>query len=116
MPVEVWDEEQLAAEGFGGILAVGSGSSRPPRLVRVAYSPKGAKKTVALVGKGITFDSGGLSIKPAQGMENMTSDIPGAACVVATVIAAAALELPGRRHRGGPDGEEPAVRHLLPPG
>ena len=94
LSIEVWDEEQLAAEGFGGILAVGSGSSRPPRLVRVAYSPKGAKKTVALVGKGITFDSGGLSIKPAQGMENMTSDMSGAACVVATVIAAAALELP----------------------
>ncbi|SDP48381.1 leucyl aminopeptidase [Nakamurella panacisegetis] len=94
LSVEVFDENQLAAQGFGGILAVGSGSSRPPRLVRVAYSPKGATKTVALVGKGITFDSGGLSIKPAQGMENMTSDMSGAACVVATVIAAAALRLP----------------------
>ena len=75
----MWDENQLAAEGFGGILAVGSGSTRPPRLVRISYSPAGAKKSVALVGKGITFDSGGLSIKPAQGMENMTSDMSGAA-------------------------------------
>ncbi len=94
LSVEVWDEQRLAQEGFGGILAVGSGSVRPPRLVRVGYSPAGARRSVALVGKGITFDSGGLSIKPAQGMENMTSDMSGAAVVVATVIAAAALELP----------------------
>jgi leucyl aminopeptidase len=94
LSVEVFDENQLAAEGFGGILAVGSGSTRPPRLVRISYSPAGATKSVALVGKGITFDSGGLSIKPAQGMENMTSDMSGAAVVAATVIAAAALELP----------------------
>ena len=94
LSVEVLDENQLAAAGFGGILAVGGGSVRPPRLVRVAYSPAGATRSVALVGKGITFDSGGLSIKPAQGMENMTSDMSGAAVVMATVITAAALELP----------------------
>jgi leucyl aminopeptidase len=94
LSVEVWDSEQLAAQGFGGIVAVGSGSARPPRLVRIGYSPTGAKKSVALVGKGITFDSGGLSIKPSVGMENMTSDMSGAACVVATVIAASALQLP----------------------
>jgi leucyl aminopeptidase len=94
LSVEVFDENQLAAQGFGGILAVGSGSVRPPRLVRVSYAPSRKGKSVALVGKGITFDSGGLSIKPAHGMENMTSDMSGAACVVATVIAAAALELP----------------------
>ncbi|MET3807573.1 leucyl aminopeptidase [Nakamurella sp. UYEF19] len=94
LSVEVLDEKQLAEGGYGGILAVGAGSTRPPRLVRITYSPAGATKSVALVGKGITFDSGGLSIKPAQGMENMTSDMSGAACVVATVIAAAALELP----------------------
>jgi leucyl aminopeptidase len=94
LSVEVLDEKELAGAGFGGIIAVGSGSARPPRLVRVSYSPDGAKKSVALVGKGITFDSGGLSIKPAQGMENMTSDMSGAAAVVATVITAAALELP----------------------
>ncbi len=94
LSVEVLDEDQLAAGGFGGILAVGSGSARPPRLVRITYSPAGATKSVALVGKGITFDSGGLSIKPAQGMENMTSDMSGAAVVIATVITVAALELP----------------------
>lgn len=94
LSVKIWDEQALRKEGFGGILGVGSGSSRPPRLVRVSYSPKGAKTTVALVGKGITFDSGGLSIKPAQGMEIMTSDMGGAAAVVATAITAAALELP----------------------
>lgn len=94
LKVEVLDENDLAAAGFGGILAVGSGSARPPRLVRISYSPKDARASVALVGKGITFDSGGLSIKPAQGMEHMTSDMCGAAAVVATVIAAAALDLP----------------------
>ena len=94
LKVRVWDEKELAEDGFGGILAVGSGSSRPPRLVRIEYRPAGAKTSVALVGKGITFDSGGLSIKPAQGMEQMTSDMAGAAGVVATVIAAAALKLP----------------------
>lgn len=92
--VEVLDEQELKAAGFGGIVAVGSGSVRPPRLVRITYSPAEAKRSVALVGKGITFDSGGLSIKPAQGMENMTSDMSGAAAVVATVITAAALNLP----------------------
>ena len=94
LKVRVWDEKELAEDGFGGILAVGSGSARPPRLVRIEYRPAGASKSVALVGKGITFDSGGLSIKPAQGMEQMTSDMAGAAGVVATVIAAAALKLP----------------------
>lgn len=92
--IQVWDEKALQDEGFGGILAVGGGSSRPPRLVRLGYQPKDAKRTVALVGKGITFDSGGLSIKPAQGMETMTSDMGGAAAVMATVIGAAALQLP----------------------
>ncbi len=94
LSVEVLDENQLAAGGYGGILAVGSGSIRPPRLVRISYAPAAGKRSVALVGKGITFDSGGLSIKPSQGMENMTSDMSGAAVVVATVIAAAALQLP----------------------
>ena len=94
LEVRVWNEQELRDQGFGGISAVGSGSTRPPRLVRVAWRPDGATKTVALVGKGITFDSGGLSIKPAQGMEHMTSDMAGAAAVIATVIAAARLELP----------------------
>ena len=94
--VQVLDEKALVKGGYGGILGVGAGSTRPPRLVRIDYKPAKPKATVALVGKGICFDSGGLSIKPAQGMEHMTSDMGGAAAVTATVIAAAALELPIR--------------------
>ena len=94
LTVEVLDEKALAKGGYGGILGVGSGSTRPPRLVRIGYSPAGPRATVALVGKGITFDSGGLSIKPAAKMDQMTSDMSGAAAVVATVVAAARLQLP----------------------
>ncbi|WP_072688465.1 leucyl aminopeptidase [Rhodococcus marinonascens] len=95
LKVEVLDEKALENGGYGGILGVGKGSSRPPRLVRLSYSAKkrNAPK-VALVGKGITFDTGGISIKPAAGMENMTSDMGGAAAVVATVVLAAKLGLP----------------------
>ncbi|MBC7291919.1 MAG: leucyl aminopeptidase, partial [Actinotalea sp.] len=92
--VSVLDEKALAAGGYGGLLAVGQGSSRPPRLVKLTYSPLRAQRSVALVGKGITFDSGGLSIKPAKGMEAMKSDMAGAAAVLHTVVAAAELELP----------------------
>ncbi|GGB92878.1 leucyl aminopeptidase [Cellulomonas carbonis] len=94
--VSVLDEKALAAGGYGGILAVGQGSSRPPRVVKLTYSPLRAQRSVALVGKGITFDSGGLSLKPAKGMEAMKSDMAGAAAVLHTVLAAAALELPVR--------------------
>ena len=91
---EVLDEKALKRKGFGGILGVGGGSSRPPRLLRLSYrGPKAAKK-IALVGKGITFDSGGISIKPAANMDHMTSDMGGAAAVIATTVLAAALELP----------------------
>lgn len=91
--VEVWDEKRLAADGFGGILAVGKGSTRPPRLVKVSYKPKGAVKHVALVGKGITFDSGGLSLKPAESMVGMKYDMTGAATVFEALVAIAKLEL-----------------------
>lgn len=94
--VTVWDEEQLAVEGFGGILGVGQGSTRPPRLVKVSYSPDGAARHLALVGKGITFDSGGLSLKPATGMVGMKYDMTGAATVLGVVLAAARLALPVR--------------------
>jgi leucyl aminopeptidase len=94
--VSVLDEKALAKGGYGGLIGVGQGSSRPPRLVKLAYSPRGAKKHVALVGKGITFDSGGISIKPAAGMETMKSDMAGAAAVLETVLAAARLNLPVR--------------------
>jgi len=90
----VLDEKALASGGYGGLVGVGQGSVRPPRLVRVAYAPAKAKATVALVGKGITFDSGGISIKPAGGMEAMKSDMAGAAAVLHTVLAAARLGLP----------------------
>ncbi len=92
--IEVLDEDGLATGGFGGILGVGIGSSRPPRLVRLRHTHAGATKHVALVGKGITFDTGGISIKPAANMDHMTSDMSGAACVVATVCLAAELDLP----------------------
>ncbi|WP_153412013.1 leucyl aminopeptidase [Nocardia macrotermitis] len=92
LQVEILDEKALAAGGYGGIVGVGQGSSRPPRLIRLTHA--GGAKKVALVGKGITFDTGGISIKPAANMENMTSDMGGAAAVIAATIAAAALELP----------------------
>ena len=99
LTVEVLDEQALATGGYGGILAVGQGSSAPPRLVRLGYTPAGTDraqggpvKRVALVGKGITFDTGGVSIKPAQGMWEMKSDMAGAAAVAATMLAIAELK------------------------
>ena len=92
--VEVLDEKRLAELGCGGILGVGSGSDAESRLVEITYSPRGAKTHLALVGKGITFDSGGLTIKPAQGMQEMKSDMAGAAAVVQATLAIAALKLP----------------------
>ena len=92
--VEVLDEKALAKGGYGGLLAVGGGSSRGPRLVRVDYKPRGAKSRLALVGKGITFDSGGLNIKPGDSMYTMKCDMSGAAAVLATVRAVAQLGLP----------------------
>ncbi|OBG11650.1 leucyl aminopeptidase [Mycolicibacterium celeriflavum] len=95
LQVEVLDEKALEKAGYGGIIGVGKGSSRPPRLVRLTH--KGARrkgKRVALVGKGITFDTGGISIKPAANMHHMTSDMGGAAAVIATVVLAAKQELP----------------------
>ena len=91
LDVEVLDERALRRGGYGGILAVGLGSSAPPRFVRLAYAPRGAKKRLALIGKGITFDTGGLSIKPAANMWEMKSDMSGAAAVAAATIAIAAL-------------------------
>jgi len=91
---EILDEDALASGGYGGILAVGSGSTRKPRLLRLTYTGKGARKKIALVGKGITFDSGGISIKPAAKMEDMKSDMAGAAAVIATVCLVAQLGLP----------------------
>lgn len=92
--VTVWDEKRLEKEGFGGIMGVGKGSTRQPRLVKVEYAPAKATAKIALVGKGITFDTGGISIKPALGMGDMKSDMAGAAVVLNTVLAVAGLGLP----------------------
>ena len=92
--VTVLDEKALATEKLGGILAVGQGSSRPPRLVKIEYRPAKAKQHLALVGKGITFDTGGISIKPAASMVGMKYDMTGAATVYQSILAIAALGLP----------------------
>nr|WP_231920182.1 leucyl aminopeptidase [Microlunatus soli] len=91
--VEVLDDKALARGGYGGLLAVGGGSERPPRLVRLSYAPRGAKFHLGLVGKGITFDSGGLDIKTQAGMYTMKSDMSGAGAVFAAVKAIADLGL-----------------------
>ncbi|MFN8146711.1 MAG: leucyl aminopeptidase [Candidatus Nanopelagicales bacterium] len=89
--IEVLDEKALEEGGFGGILAVGKGSAHPPRLVRLTYRPDGAKGHLALVGKGITFDTGGISIKPSAGMHEMKGDMGGAAATLGAIVAAARL-------------------------
>ena len=91
LDIEVLDEKALADGGYGGLTGVGQGSVHPPRLARVAYTNPDATKTVVLVGKGITFDSGGLSLKPPKSMEAMKSDMAAAASVLAAVAAIAAL-------------------------
>ena len=108
LDVEIWDQQRLAAEGFGGLLAVGGGSARPPRLVRLDYRPPGAaaggaagppdaprERPIVLVGKGITFDTGGLDIKPREAMVSMKTDMSGAAAVLAALVACPAA---GIRH------------------
>ena len=92
--VEVWDVARLEAERCVGVLAVGKGSDRPPRMIKVSYRPENARGKVALVGKGVTFDSGGLSLKPSASMQTMRCDMAGAATVLAAVGAAAELGLP----------------------
>ena len=93
LEVEVLGPRQLAAGGFGGLLAVGGGSARTPRLVRVTFDPGqvGAGSHVVVVGKGITFDTGGISLKPRESMVGMKTDMAGAAVALATVLGAAAL-------------------------
>jgi leucyl aminopeptidase len=79
---KIYDEKELEDKGFGGILGVGRGSEEPPRLIELSYKPSGATGKVVLIGKGITFDSGGLSIKPAGSMETMKTDMAGSAAVL----------------------------------
>lgn len=92
--LEIWDHATLEERELGGTLAVGNGSDAKPRLAKLTYSPKGATTHLALVGKGITFDSGGLTIKPASSMVGMKGDMGGAACVIAATLAIARLGLP----------------------
>jgi leucyl aminopeptidase len=89
LEVEVWDERRLEAEGFGGVLAVAAGSAAPPRFVRVEYRPEAldGAAPVVFVGKGITFDTGGLAVKPREAMVPMKTDMSGAAAVLAAVVA-----------------------------
>ncbi|MFV0457954.1 MAG: leucyl aminopeptidase family protein [Actinomycetales bacterium] len=103
LSVEVKDEQQLAEEGFGALLAVGQGSATPPRLVVLGYTPQTSSRRpsrrprhIVLVGKGITFDTGGLSLKPADAMIPMRTDMTGAAVVLAAILAAARNGSPHR--------------------
>ena len=91
LTVRVREPGELAAEGFGGILAVGAGSAQPPCLIELGYHPPGARTHVVLAGKGITFDSGGLSLKPNDGMKAMKTDMAGGAAVIAAMSALAEL-------------------------
>ena len=93
--VEVWDEDRIADEKLGALMGVASGASEPPRLIRVRHTPaRRPRARIALVGKGITFDSGGLSLKPAQSMITMKDDMGGAAAVITATIALAQLGVP----------------------
>jgi leucyl aminopeptidase len=92
LKVKVFDEQKLKRLGFGAMLAVAAGSRNNPRLLILEYNPKGAKKTIALVGKGITFDSGGINLKPSGSLEDMKMDMSGAAAVAATLISAAKMK------------------------
>ncbi len=97
LEITVLDQDELLRQGFGGLSAVGSGSANPPRLVQVSYQPTGGRgEHVVLVGKGITFDSGGISLKPRDAMMSMKMDMAGAAVVLAAVEAAAELKVPHR--------------------
>ncbi len=114
--VTVLDDDRLAALGCGGILAVGAGSSAPPRLVELSYEPADAVAHLALVGKGVTYDSGGLSIKPATGMPTMKCDMAGAAAVVQATFAIARLGLPVRISTFAPMAENMLSGSAMRPG
>jgi leucyl aminopeptidase len=98
LTVTVRDESWLAEQGFGGVLAVGAGSASPPRLIELAWRPRGSASGphLVLIGKGVTFDTGGISIKPADGMHLMRTDMSGAAAVIAALQGIARLRLPIR--------------------
>jgi leucyl aminopeptidase len=112
----VREPDQLRAEGFGGLLAVGNGSAHGPRLIELTWRPRGAKRHIVLVGKGITFDTGGICIKTREGMKLMRKDMGGAAAVLATTIAAARLGLPVRLTALAPLAENMASGSAMRPG
>ena len=85
LTADILGEKELKKQGMNGILTVGQGSSSPPRFLTIRYSPRGAKGLLGIIGKGITFDSGGLSLKTAEGMETMKTDCSGAAAVIAAI-------------------------------
>jgi leucyl aminopeptidase len=116
---EVWDEVRLAKDGFGGILAVGQASMTPPRLIRLDYAPSASARKaprVVLVGKGITFDSGGLSIKPGEAMSTMKRDMTGGAVVMAVMAALGRLGCPLRVTALVPAAENVIGGNALRPG
>jgi len=92
----IWREAELAAGGFGGLLGVGSGSAHPPRLIQLSYQPAQADRHVVLIGKGITFDSGGLSLKPTDGMKTMKTDMAAGAAVIGAMSALGRLGVRAR--------------------
>ena len=96
MTVRTWSADELGTAGFGGILAVGSGSARPPALIELSYDPPGAQQHIVLVGKGITFDSGGLSLKSNDNMMAMKTDMAGGGAVIAVMTALAELGVQSR--------------------
>lgn len=116
LKISVLNEKQLKTQGFGGIIGVGQGSANPPRLLHISYTPKKATKKFALVGKGITFDTGGLNLKPGLGMEAMKSDMAGAAAVCAATLAIAALKLPVAIHAWAPLAENMVSDSATRPG
>lgn len=116
LTLTVHDDESLAALGCGGILGVGQGSAKESRLVELSYAPPGADLHLALVGKGVTFDSGGLTIKPAQAMTTMKCDMAGAATVIQATLVIAALGLPVRVSTFAPMAENMVSGAALRPG
>jgi leucyl aminopeptidase len=93
LKISVLDEKKLTQKKFGALLAVAAGSQNPPRLLILEHKPKGATKTIALVGKGVTFDSGGINLKPSGSLDGMKMDMAGAAAVAATLITASKINL-----------------------
>jgi leucyl aminopeptidase len=114
--VEVLDREAMVKKGMGGLEAVSKGSDEPPRLIVLRYAAGGEGETLGLVGKGVTFDTGGISIKPAQGMQEMKMDMSGAAAVLKAVEAIARLEIPVNLLAVIPSTENMPSGHAIKPG